>query len=122
MLKEFRDFINRGSVVDLAVGVVIGAAFSAIITAFVDNIVSPIVGLILGGTDLTGLSADIGGATLGYGAFLQAVIDFILVAFVLFLFIRAYNRWQGEEEEEAGPSTEEQMLSVLERIEQNTGN
>lgn len=106
MLKEFRDFISRGSVLDLAVGVIIGAAFTAIINSLVDDIINPIIGLIIGGradfrnyfiplagqTATTLAEAQAAGPVLAYGSFLTAVINFLLVAFVIFLIVRTANR------------------------------
>ncbi len=92
MLKEFREFIARGNVLDLAVAVVIGAAFGAVVTALVDNIIMPIIGIIIGGVDFKGLAITVGSAVIGYGAFIQALIDFLIIAFVIFLIVRYYNR------------------------------
>lgn len=95
-LKEFKEFINRGSVMDMAVGVVIGGAFTAIVTSMVDNIIMPIVGMIVGGIKIDGLVLTVGTAELKYGLFLQNVIDFIIVAFVIFCVIKAMNRMSGK--------------------------
>ena len=104
MVSEFKEFIARGNVVDLAVGVVIGAAFGRIVTALVDGIVMPLVGVALGGASvsdwkyvLTPARVDAAGrqvaeVAVAYGSFIQAAIDFLLVAFVIFLFLKAYNR------------------------------
>ncbi len=118
MLKEFRDFISRGNVMDLAVAVIIGAAFTAIVTSFVDDIVMPIIGVILGGVDFTSLAITVGGANITYGNFLQAVLNFLLIAFVVFLMVRSINKMQGEQEaEEAAappaPSAEETLLTEI---------
>lgn len=118
MLKEFRDFISRGNVMDLAVAVIIGAAFTAIVTSFVDDIVMPIIGVILGGVNFTGLAVTVGGANITYGNFLQAVLNFLLIAFVVFLMVRSVNKMQGEQEaEEAAappaPSAEETLLTEI---------
>ena len=105
MISEFKEFISRGNVVDLAVGVVIGAAFGRIVTALVDGIVMPLLGLAMGGVKFGDLSLvlhpaqvdamgkDIAPALLlKYGSFLQSTIDFLVVAFVIFMFLKAYNR------------------------------
>jgi large conductance mechanosensitive channel len=92
MLKEFREFISRGNVLDLAVAVVIGVAFGAVVTALVDNIIMPIIGIIIGGVDFKGLTITVGSAVIGYGAFIQALIDFLIIAFVIFMIVRYYNR------------------------------
>ena len=92
MIAEFREFIAKGNVVDLAVGVVIGAAFQKIIDSLVNDIIMPIVGIITGGINFAGLSLKVGDAELKYGNFIQQTIVFLVVAFVLFLFIKAYNK------------------------------
>lgn len=90
-MDEFKDFAFKGNVLDLAVGVVIGSAFTAIVTALVNFIIMPLVGILTGGTDIQNLSIEVGGAKLEYGAFLQAVVDFILIALVIFIFIKFIN-------------------------------
>jgi large conductance mechanosensitive channel len=122
MLKEFREFALRGSVVDLAVGVVIGAAFGSIVTSFVNDILMPPIGLLLGKVNFANLFINLSGqpyatleeaqaagaATINYGLFINAVIDFIIVAFVVFLFVRQINRMRREKEAPpAEPTTRE---------------
>lgn len=111
MFKEFKEFAMRGSVVDLAVGVIIGAAFGKIVTSFVNDIIMPPIGLVLGKVDFSNLFLNLSGkdyatlaeakaagaVTINYGAFLNTVIDFIIVAFVIFLIIRQINRLKREE-------------------------
>ena len=92
MLKEFRDFAMRGNVVDLAVGVIIGGAFGKIVASLVGDLIMPLVGSLLGGVDFTGLSANINGVDLNYGLFIQNIVDFLIIAFVIFLIVRAMNR------------------------------
>ncbi len=92
MLKEFRNFINRGNVVDLAVAVIIGGAFTAIITSLVNDILMPLIGLILGGLSFAGLAITVGDAVIAYGNFIQAVVNFLIVAFVVFLIVRSINK------------------------------
>jgi len=121
MFKEFRDFISRGNVMDLAVAVIIGGAFTAIVTSLVDDIVMPIIGVVLGGVDFTTLSFQVGDATVAYGNFLQAIINFLLIALVIFFMVRGLNKAQAmaglqeEEEEEAPPepSAEEKLLAEI---------
>ena len=91
MLKEFRDFAVRGNVIDLAVAVIIGGAFGKIVSSLVDNIIMPLVGLLIGGVDFKSLMVTFGSAKVEYGLFLQNVVDFIIVAFVIFLMVRAIN-------------------------------
>lgn len=90
--EEFKAFALRGNVLDLAVGVVIGGAFGKIVTSLVENIITPIIGIITGGQNISGLMVKVGGAELKYGAFLQSVIDFIIIAFAIFVFIKAINK------------------------------
>jgi large conductance mechanosensitive channel len=98
MLKEFREFAMRGNVMDLAVGVIIGAAFGKIITSLVEDVLMPVVGLFTGGIDFSERAIPLGGdAALRWGAFVQNIIDFLLVAFIVFLIVRAMNRLKREE-------------------------
>jgi large conductance mechanosensitive channel len=121
MLKEFKEFIERGNVIDLAVAVIIGGAFGAIIASLVDDIIMPIIGVLLGGVDFTSLSIQVGDAMINYGNFIQAIVIFLIIAFVLFLVVRAYNRMQkaeAEAEPEAPPepSPEEVLLTEIRDI------
>ena len=107
MLKEFKAFAMRGNVLDMAIGIIIGAAFGRIITSLVNDILMPPIGLVLGKADFSGLflslsgksyatlaeAKAVGAATINYGVFLNTVIDFLVVAFVIFLFVRQINRW-----------------------------
>ena len=109
LFHEFREFAMRGNVIDLAVGVVIGAAFSAIVTSLVNDIVSPLLGLLFK-NDFSDLSLSFGGVTLAYGAFLTAVINFLIVALSLFALVKAVNSAKAlfrrrEEEAPAAPTT-----------------
>ncbi len=130
MIKEFRDFVIRGNVLDLAVAVVIGGAFGKIVTSLVNDILMPVIGLVLGGinfgdrfislngqTYLTLQAAkDAGAATLNYGLFLNAVIDFLIIAFVIFLMVRTVNRLTAKPPAPpAAPATKEcpYCLSVV---------
>lgn len=117
MIKEFRDFINRGNVIDLAVAVILGGAFTAIINSLVADIIMPIIGVVLGGVDFTSLAITVGSASITYGNFIQAVINFLLIAFVLFLIIRAMNRMNRKKVEAPapppGPTVEEKLLTEI---------
>ncbi len=95
MLKEFREFILRGNVIDLAVAVVIGAAFSAIVTSLVNDILMPIIGMIIGGVDFSSLSIQVGSAVIAYGLFLQALVNFLLIGFALFMVVKSINNLQA---------------------------
>lgn len=137
MLQEFKAFIARGNVMDLAVAVIIGAAFGKIVTAFTDELVMPVIGLVSGGVDFSSLfvalgpiPADYTGAMtdyaalkaagvplFGYGAFITAVINFIIIAFVIFMMVRSVNKLMPKPEEApaapAGPSAEETLLMEI---------
>ncbi len=92
MIKEFKEFIQRGNVIDLAVGVIMGSAFGKIVSSLVDNIIMPLVGIILGGIDFTDLKFKVQDATVTYGIFIQNVIDFLIIAFCIFIFIKLINK------------------------------
>jgi large conductance mechanosensitive channel len=95
MLKEFREFVMRGNVLDLAIAVIIGGAFGLIVTSLVNDILMPLIGLILGGVDFSGLQFQVGEAVVRWGAFVQAIVNFLIVAFVIFQLVRAINRLKG---------------------------
>jgi len=126
MLKEFKEFVLRGNVVDMAVGIIIGAAFGTIVTSLVNDVIMPPIGLLLGGVDFSNLfvllkagspaapyasladAQAAGAVTINYGVFINAVISFLIVAFVIFLLIRSINRLRREEEAPpAEPTTKE---------------
>ncbi|MBQ6315730.1 MAG: large conductance mechanosensitive channel protein MscL [Mogibacterium sp.] len=107
MIKEFKEFISKGNVMDMAVGIIIGGAFTAIVSALVDSILMPIIGMISGGMSVADMSVTVGNATLGYGAFLQAIIDFLLVALVLFFIIKGLNKAKSAVAKEEEPAPEE---------------
>ena len=122
MGKEFRAFVMRGNVVDLAVGVVIGAAFGRIVTSLVGDVIMPPIGLVIGGVDFSQLAwilkpavGDKPAVVLGLGKFIQAVVDFLIVAFVIFLVVKAVNRMKREEPPPppAGPSPTERLLGEI---------
>lgn len=92
MLKEFRDFAMRGNVMDLAIAVIIGGAFGKIIASLVNDILMPLLGLLLGGVTFSELYATVNGVDITYGVFFQAIVDFIIVAFVIFMFVRTMNK------------------------------
>lgn len=92
MIKDFKDFIARGNVIDLAVGIIIGAAFGKIVTSIVDDILMPLLGIILGGTNFNTLSITVGDASITYGAFIQSTVDFIIIAACIFILIRFVNK------------------------------
>jgi large conductance mechanosensitive channel len=93
-IDEFKDFISRGNVVDLAVGVIIGAAFGKIVSSLVDDIIMPLVGVLIGGHNFSGLSLTIGSATIAYGSFIQDILDFLIIAAAIFIFVKAFTKMQ----------------------------
>lgn len=108
--EEFKKFISRGNVMDMAVGVIIGSAFTAIVTSLVNDIFMPLIGLITGGNDIQGLSFTFGSATVAYGNFLSAVINFLLIALVVFSIVKLFNTAKEKvvktpKEEPAVPTT-----------------
>ena len=109
-IKEFKEFISRGNVMDMAVGVIIGGAFTAIVTSLVNDIIMPVLSLITGGFDFTALAIAFGegeeAASLNYGSFIQAIINFILIAIVIFIIIKSINKFSKKKPEEA-PTTKE---------------
>jgi len=119
VFAEFRKFIAKGNVIDLAVAVILGAAFTAIVTSLTNDIIMPLIGSILGGIDFTSLSIQVGEATVAYGLFIQAIINFLLIALVLFFMIRSINKMQerSKKEEAAAPppepSDEVKLLSEI---------
>ena len=126
MLAEFKEFALRGSVLDLAVGVVIGGAFSAIVTSLVTNIITPIIVALTGGSNISDLSIKILNAKLMYGAFLQSIIDFLIIAFYIFMFIKVINAFVAKmkkpveevEEEVEINATEEYLKEIRDLLAQ----
>lgn len=120
VIEEFKKFITRGNVLDLAVGVIVGTAFTGIVNSLVNNILTPIIGLLLGGIDFSGLSITIGEASIMYGAFIQSVIDFLITAFCIFVIVKFINklseiRKPKEEKTEVKP-TKPADIALLEEI------
>lgn len=119
MWQEFKDFINKGNVVDLAVGVALATAFTAIVASLTNDIIMPFVGILMGGIDFSALSFQVGDATIAYGNFIQAIISFLIIAFVLFLVVKGYNRMQTqfvkdvEEETAAAPPADVALLTEI---------
>lgn len=126
MLNEFKKFISKGNVIDLAVGVIIGGAFGKIVSSLVNDILMPIIGAIIGGIDFSNLSITIGKAKITYGMFIQNVIDFLIIAFCIFIFIRAINKLtdmthklekgKKKDKEEEKEEIQETELSILKEI------
>ncbi|MFA1015919.1 large conductance mechanosensitive channel protein MscL [Dubosiella newyorkensis] len=97
-MNEFKEFIAKGNVFSMAVGVVMGGAFTAIVNAIVEQLITPLIGLIMGGVDFSNLAFKVGEASFGYGAFIQAVVNFLIVALTMFFFVKAFAKFQKKEE------------------------
>jgi large conductance mechanosensitive channel len=114
MLKEFREFAMKGNMLDLAIGLVLGAAFGAVITSIVADLFTPLIGMATGGVDFKAKVATVNGVDIKYGLFITALINFIIVAFALFLVVKAVNRFRKTEEAApAVPSNEEVLLTEI---------
>lgn len=119
MIQEFKDFVNRGNVLDLAVAVVLGVAFGAVVTSFVDDVLMQIIAAIGGEPDFSSLTVDIGDGVIRYGAFVNALISFFFIAFGVFLVVQAVNRLRREKgEEPAGPSETELLTEIRDLLRQ----
>jgi len=114
MVQEFKAFVTKGNVLDLAVAVIIGGAFGAIITSLVNDIIMPLIGAILGGVDFTTLAIEVGDASITYGNFIQAIINFLIIAFVIFMIVRQANKVKAEAPPAppAGPSAEDLLGEI----------
>ena len=125
MIKEFKDFIAKGNVMDMAVGIIIGAAFTAIVKSLVGDLITPIISLFLGGVDFSGLGVKLGegedAAVFAYGNFIMALINFLIIAFVVFILVKAVNKAKGPEEEPApapdpGPSEVDLLVEIRDAL------
>ncbi len=116
VLKEFRDFAIKGNVVDLAVGVIIGAAFGKIVSSLVEDIIMPLIGVLIGGFDFKGLFLQAGAAKITYGKFIQTCFDFVIIAASIFVAVRIINHLRRKQEEQpsaAVPPRQEQLLEEI---------
>jgi large conductance mechanosensitive channel len=116
MIKEFKDFIARGNVIDMAVGIIVGAAFTSIVKSLVNNLINPLIGIFIGKIDLSNLVWTVGDAQFKYGSFLNAVINFLIISFVVFLMVKAINKFRKKEDDkkkDAKPSEEAQYLKEI---------
>lgn len=118
MIKEFKEFISRGNVMDMAVGVIMGNAFGKIVTSVVNDIIMPLIGVLIGGINFTNLSIEIGNSKIMYGNFIQNVIDFLIIAVCIFIFVKLINRLNNlhikkKEEEKPKPEKEVKTEEVL---------
>ena len=115
--SEFKTFISRGNVVDMAVGVIIGGAFGKIVTSLVNDVLMPVIGVFLGGLDFSDLSIKVGDATIEYGSFIQTIVDFLIVAFCIFMIVKLFESFKKKKEEdtEEAPKKSDEAL-LLEEI------
>ena len=118
LIKEFKEFAMKGNVMDMAIGVIIGAAFGKIVSSLVDDVLMPLVGMIVGKVDFTTLSVKVGEAELFYGKFIQNIVDFLIVAFCIFMVLKGINKMQRKKEEAPAPEapkgpTQEELLTEI---------
>lgn len=118
IMKEFKEFISKGNVVDLAVGVIVGGAFGKIVTSLVNDILMPLLGVILGGINFGGLTLKVGSAVVAYGSFLQNVIDFLIISFCIFVFVKFINKLtiKNKKEEATVEPVKSEEVILLEEI------
>ena len=116
VVSEFKEFIARGNVIDLAVGVIIGSAFGKIVTSLVNDIIMPLIGIIIGGINFSGLSLNVGNATITYGVFIQNVVDFLIIALCIFFFIKFIEKISKKEEETPAVVEKDDKVKLLEEI------
>ncbi len=112
MVQEFKEFAMKGSLIDMAVGIIIGAAVGKMVSTLVENILMPIIGVFMGGVNFQDLSITVGDAAIGYGAFIQALIDFLIIAFVIFMILKMINRMKENFEKEKAEEPEEDPADV----------
>ena len=115
-ISEFKEFISKGNVLDMAVGVIIGGAFSKIVSSLVNDVMMPLIGIIIGGHNFTNLSIKVGNAKIMYGSFLQNVVDFLIVAFCLFTVIKIINRFKKKQEKKENVKTPSEEVILLSEI------
>ena len=114
--KEFKEFISKGNIFDMAVGVIIGGAFGKIVTSLVNDIIMPLVGVIIGGHDFTGLTWTVKDATINYGTFIQNIVDFLIVALCIFVVVKAMSKFKKKEEAPAEPPKPSEEVLLLREI------
>ena len=115
-LSEFKKFISRGNVVDMAVGVIVGGAFGKIVTSLVNDILMPIIGVLLGGLDFTALTIRINDAVIHYGSFIQSIVDFLIVAFCIFIMVKCINKITHKEPPKKETPKKSDDVILLEEI------
>ena len=113
MVDEFKNFISRGNVVDMAVGVIIGGAFGKIVTSLVNDILMPLIGVLIGGHDFSNLSIKVKDASIAYGAFIQAIVDFLIIALCIFVMVKIFEKFKRKEEPKEEPAKVDSDQVVL---------
>ncbi|MFK7860190.1 MAG: large-conductance mechanosensitive channel protein MscL [Granulosicoccus sp.] len=113
MIQEFKEFAMKGSLIDMAVGIIIGAAVGKMVSTLVENILMPIIGVFMGGVNFQDLSIQVGDAAIGYGAFIQAMIDFLIIAFVIFMILKAIAKMKASFEAEKAAEPEVDPADVV---------
>ncbi len=116
MVDEFKSFISRGNVLDMAVGVIIGGAFGKIVTSLVNDILMPLIGVIIGGHDFSTLAIKVGDASIAYGAFIQAIIDFLIIALCIFFFVKFFSKLKKKEEKKEEVKVDSDEVVLLKEI------
>jgi len=116
ILQEFKEFISKGNVIDMAVGVVVGTAFSKIVTSLVNDIIMPLVGIIIGGLDFTSLSITVKDSEILYGSFIQNIVDFLIIAACVFTVIKIINKFKKPKKEEPKPVSVPEDIKLLTEI------
>ena len=116
ILKEFKEFISKGNVIDMAVGGIIGSAFSKIVTSLVNDIIMPLIGIIIGGLDFTSLSIKIKDSEILYGSFIQNIVDFLIIAACIFTVIKILNKFKKKQEEKPAPVETPEDIKLLTEI------
>lgn len=115
-VNEFKTFISRGNVVDMAIGVIIGGAFGKIVSSLVNDILMPLIGIVLGGLDFSSLSIKINDATIAYGNFIQTIVDFLIIAFCIFVMIKIFEKFKTKEEKKKEEPVKSSEVILLEEI------
>jgi large conductance mechanosensitive channel len=116
MVSEFKEFAMKGSMIDMAVGIIIGAATGKVVSALVDSVIMPVVGVLMGGVDFSNLSIKVGEAAIGYGAFIQAIIDFVIIAFVIFMLLKFINNLKNSADDGDADKQKSEDTELLREI------
>ena len=116
--EDFKKFISRGNVVDMAVGVIVGGAFGKIVTSLVNDMIMPLIGVVLGGLDFSKLNIAIGNAKIQYGTFIQSIIDFLIISFCIFMMIKLFEKFKKKEEVKEESDEEKQVSDEVKLLEE----